>query len=153
MFMVYSGKCFYSGRNLELEEIHIDHILPKKEGGKDNIENYVLCCQELNLLKNDSYSIGFVKVVSEFNKLVYCNKVVSTYNELNFNTEILKEYIEINQYCQQNKIINKPSFVTRAKNKLTFIRKPKLGQSKNKLYFKKNELDTISRIGRWTRKH
>lgn len=145
IYIVHKGRCFYSGRDVSLDDMHIDHIQPRKLGGGNNINNYVLCCQELNLSKSASFSVDFLDVVTAFNKLVYVDKVVELYNELKFNNLHFKDYIEINEYCKKHKIIHKGRFIQRAKNKLKVIRQPVLNQTRNRMYFKADDLDVIKK--------
>ena len=52
IYEAYKGKCFYSGRPLTLENMRIDHVIPRSKGGPDNIYNYVLCEEEINGIKS-----------------------------------------------------------------------------------------------------
>ena len=49
----FSGKCFYTGRDLLFDDFHIDHFIPKSKGGEDSFNNYVLCCANINIAKSD----------------------------------------------------------------------------------------------------
>ncbi len=51
-------KCQYCGSDLkEIEEMgfpaHVDHIKPRRSGGKHNLENLLACCWKCNLGKRD----------------------------------------------------------------------------------------------------
>jgi len=52
IYEAFDGKCFYTGRQVPIEEMSIDHVLPKKKGGKDNIYNYVLTDKRTNFKKS-----------------------------------------------------------------------------------------------------
>ena len=55
-YMLYKrdgGKCAYCGKPLSREEATIDHIIPKKLGGKTNWENCVISCKKCNSRKDD----------------------------------------------------------------------------------------------------
>tara|TARA_R110002110_G_scaffold82712_3_gene215117 strand:+ start:4772 stop:5248 length:477 start_codon:yes stop_codon:yes gene_type:complete len=41
-------KCFYSGKEMTPEEATIEHLIPLSKGGKNNIDNLVLCLEEEN---------------------------------------------------------------------------------------------------------
>jgi len=41
-------KCFYSGKKMTQEEASIEHLIPLCKGGKNNIDNLVLCFEEEN---------------------------------------------------------------------------------------------------------
>lgn len=59
------NKCFYSGKEMTMEEATIEHLIPLSRGGKNNIDNLVLCFQEENtkmankpLIEKISYKIN-----------------------------------------------------------------------------------------------
>jgi len=43
--------CWYCGYDLTTNEIHIDHIHPRSEGGSDDIDNLALSCEFCNRAK------------------------------------------------------------------------------------------------------
>ena len=43
--------CFYCGKHLNDENFTIDHIIPVKQGGGDDLSNLVQCCKDCNTLK------------------------------------------------------------------------------------------------------
>jgi len=47
--------CQYCGRNVKKDKIKIccDHIIPRKKGGKDTIDNLTTACEDCNLGKRD----------------------------------------------------------------------------------------------------
>jgi hypothetical protein len=84
----FNGQCFYTGRNVSLSSMHIDHIQPVKYGGENCIANYVLSCAYINLKKNGKYNDDFVKITTELNKMVFANDVLSVYKNLFLNNKI-----------------------------------------------------------------
>ena len=44
--------CWYCGIDLTHRELNVDHILPKKKGGGDELLNLALTCKSCNLAKN-----------------------------------------------------------------------------------------------------
>lgn len=52
IFELTKGRCFYCGCELELENFHVDHFIPKASGGKDS-KNAVPACPECNLAKSN----------------------------------------------------------------------------------------------------
>lgn len=42
------NKCFYSGRDMTIENASIEHLIPLSKGGKNNLDNLVLCLKEEN---------------------------------------------------------------------------------------------------------
>jgi len=53
VYKAFSGRCFYSGVELNAE-FQVDHFIPKAKGGIDATDNLVLCRPDLNGLKNDT---------------------------------------------------------------------------------------------------
>jgi len=53
------GHCAYCGEIISPESMHVDHILPKKLGGKNHTDNLYPSCQRCNTVKGD-------KVLEEF---------------------------------------------------------------------------------------
>jgi 5-methylcytosine-specific restriction endonuclease McrA len=43
--------CFYCNTRLNFETATIDHLIPKSQGGSDNLDNLVLACHECNIGK------------------------------------------------------------------------------------------------------
>lgn len=67
----FRHKCFYCGKELTFDTATRDHLVPKTAGGKNKIENLVLCCYVCNQMKWDD---------------------VATEDEINRAFEIHKEY-------------------------------------------------------------
>lgn len=42
------NKCFYTGKEMTVEESSIEHLIPLSKGGKNNLDNLVLCLKEEN---------------------------------------------------------------------------------------------------------
>lgn len=42
------NKCFYTEKELSFEEASIEHLIPLSKGGKNNLDNLVLCLKEEN---------------------------------------------------------------------------------------------------------
>ena len=47
----FGAICWYCGLELD-DEIHIDHIIPKCQGGANTVENRALACKMCNFAKN-----------------------------------------------------------------------------------------------------
>ena len=52
LFYQFGGRCFYCGQKIQIENMHIDHMIPKSKGGS-NGDNLVASCAECNLVKGD----------------------------------------------------------------------------------------------------
>lgn len=55
------NKCFYSGKEMAIDEATIEHLIPLSRGGKNNIDNLVLCLREENLKMADRPLIEKIK--------------------------------------------------------------------------------------------
>lgn len=57
----YSGKCAICGKPLELDEMHIDLIIPKSKGGNKFFENMQCACASCTNMKHDLTQDEFFK--------------------------------------------------------------------------------------------
>jgi site-specific DNA-methyltransferase (adenine-specific) len=53
LYKEQKGKCNACGKDFELLNLEIDHIVPKSKGGGDYYENYQLLCGSCNRIKGD----------------------------------------------------------------------------------------------------
>lgn len=90
IYKAHNGKCFYTGEKLSNDYFEIDHIIPVKNGGQNNILNYVLCSSSLNRRKKDKYKNDVLEKFVLLNKLMFVDKVVFEYNKTSKETTILK---------------------------------------------------------------
>ena len=71
-FAKSSGKCFYCGCNLDFKKFHLDHFIPKSNGGS-GLDNYVAACPTCNMYKynlsieefRDKIATNWMKDISE----------------------------------------------------------------------------------------
>lgn len=77
IYEAYEGKCFYTGQPVAWGDMAIDHVIPKCEGGKDTIYNYVLTSRRLNSQKSARLDRDRVEAVLYIVRLVYARKVLS----------------------------------------------------------------------------
>lgn len=47
----YNGHCAYCGKPITIKDMQVDHILPKRNGGKDHIDNLNPSCRRCNHYK------------------------------------------------------------------------------------------------------
>ena len=47
----YNGHCAYCGKTIALKDMQVDHILPKRNGGTDDIDNLNPSCRLCNHYK------------------------------------------------------------------------------------------------------
>ncbi|MCL2745466.1 MAG: HNH endonuclease [Planctomycetaceae bacterium] len=53
LYKEQNGKCNACGREFEIRDFDIDHIIPSTKGGGDYYENYQLLCSSCNKIKGD----------------------------------------------------------------------------------------------------
>jgi len=83
IFSVFGGRCFYSGRDLNKDNFHIDHIVPKNKGGEDSVFNYVPCDSQINISKSNKYKSEDVVGVLYLIKTVYAQRVINRIKQIN----------------------------------------------------------------------
>lgn len=65
--------CYLTGRNIDINKTssyHFDHIIPRKQGGDNSLENLGIACRDANMAKSDltvDEFINLCKEVLEFN--------------------------------------------------------------------------------------
>lgn len=63
VFNLTKGKCFYCGCDLDINNYHIDHFIPKVKGGKCG-KNNVPSCIDCNIMKSNL-------TIEEFREIIY----------------------------------------------------------------------------------
>lgn len=58
-------KCFYTDIELTLETATIEHLIPLSKGGKNNLDNLVLCTEESNQMMADKPLVEKIKIRDE----------------------------------------------------------------------------------------
>ncbi|MDR0327641.1 MAG: HNH endonuclease [Planctomycetaceae bacterium] len=53
LYKKQNGKCNTCGKDFDLQNLEIDHIVPKSKGGGDYYDNYQLLCANCNRIKGD----------------------------------------------------------------------------------------------------
>jgi 5-methylcytosine-specific restriction endonuclease McrA len=51
IYKKYDGHCAYCGKPIDITEMQVDHIEPKRKGGQDSIDNYNPSCRRCNHYK------------------------------------------------------------------------------------------------------
>jgi len=60
-----AGICWYCGKVMNpFEEFSVDHFIPKKRGGTDDLENLVPACRGCNSMKRDRSLEEFRRICS-----------------------------------------------------------------------------------------
>lgn len=74
VFTNSSGNCAYCGNPISMDDMHIDHIKPKKHGGNNDLVNLNASCATCNTAKGDrdldDYRLHMMIKKSEFNGVI-----------------------------------------------------------------------------------
>lgn len=78
VYNMCNGECFYCHKNIGEHEKRkdrweVDHYIARKEGGRDEIENYVVACHTCNRSKGKKITYVFCK---EHNHYPKCRRIV-----------------------------------------------------------------------------
>ena len=65
IYAKYNRHCAYCGKEIFLTDMQVDHIIPKRNGGTDNICNLNPSCRRCNHYKRASNIETFRKMISE----------------------------------------------------------------------------------------
>lgn len=48
----YDGRCVYCGTKIDIKNMQVDHIVPLRKGGKDDLDNMICACRSCNHYKS-----------------------------------------------------------------------------------------------------
>ena len=101
VYKKYNGRCAYCGKKLMLGEMQVDHIIPKRLGGADSIENYNPSCRTCNHYKRatglETWRTVFLGGLIERIKKIYIVRVAEHYGMITFHEWDKKFYFESEQ--------------------------------------------------------
>ena len=92
------GKCIYCGCDLEFNNFHIEHVVPKSKlkSNKNNINNLFPACIDCNLIKGNLDVEEFRKKIE--NLMYYDTRCRIIKKYYNVEQKKIKFYFEGNQY-------------------------------------------------------
>lgn len=67
----YDGRCAYCGEKLEYEDMQVDHLIPLRLGGADDMSNYMPSCRTCNHYKRGNSLEGFRKMIETIPDKLY----------------------------------------------------------------------------------
>ena len=151
LYSAHDGKCFYTGRLVAFEDMHIDHIIPKAKGGKNCIANYVLTCGAINIRKSAKHSDKFAAMAAELNQLLYVEKVIDEYKNLLINKDVLDGMVSITSFLKAvgyGKHAKKTSFTQFALRNIASVKTGRVLSDgtvtkRPRFYFGKEELQRL----------
>jgi hypothetical protein len=82
IYDAFNGIDIYTGLPVDIEDMHIDHIIPSSKGGPDNIFNYVLTSSGPNLKKSDKFDPQAIIPMLFFVRTSYAPKVLQKFKNL-----------------------------------------------------------------------
>ena len=59
----YSGHCAYCGKEIEIKDMQVDHMIPLWIGGADEMSNYMPSCRQCNHYKRGNSLEGFREMI------------------------------------------------------------------------------------------
>lgn len=66
-----NGHCAYCGREIAYKDMQVDHVIPRYNGGKDDVENLLPSCRMCNFRKG-TLSIEHFRKEIEYQAEVVC---------------------------------------------------------------------------------
>lgn len=64
----YDGHCAYCGKKIDYKDMQVDHKIPLRLGGADDMSNYMPACRSCNHYKRGNSLEGFRKLVEDIPK-------------------------------------------------------------------------------------
>jgi 5-methylcytosine-specific restriction endonuclease McrA len=98
VYAKYNGRCAYCGHKITLSEMQVDHIIPKRSGGTDSLDNYNPACRTCNHYKRatrlETWRTVFLGELISRIKKIYIVKVAERYGMITFHEWDKKFYFE-----------------------------------------------------------
>lgn len=76
VYKKYGKRCAYCGKPIEYKDMQVDHMYPKRSGGKDDIDNLNPSCRTCNHYKRAFTVEGFRKLMSTLHERIEANYIV-----------------------------------------------------------------------------
>lgn len=98
VFNKYGGRCAYCGREMEIKEMQVDHMIPLRAGGADEMCNYMPACRRCNHYKRGSSLEVFREMVEKIPQKLwrdsYIFRVGVDYGFFESNEKVVVFYFE-----------------------------------------------------------
>lgn len=102
----YHGRCAYCGREIAYKDMQVDHFIPQRNGGTDDIENLMPSCRTCNHYKRAESLESFRNMIStipaKLGEREYIYKVGMAYGFWDAEPKEIKFFFErLDTYCDQ----------------------------------------------------
>ena len=98
VYQKYHGRCAYCGRKIGYSDMQVDHFIPQRSGGDDDLENLMPACRMCNHYKRAHSLETFREYIQEIpRKLMernYIYKVGVAYGNVVENEKPIRFYFE-----------------------------------------------------------
>ena len=98
IYQKYNGHCAYCGREIAFRDMQVDHLIPKANGGTDDMDNLMPSCRSCNHYKRAETLESFRRMIEtipvKLGKREYIFKVGMTYGFWNDKKRKVKFYFE-----------------------------------------------------------
>lgn len=98
VYAKYDGHCAYCGKKIEYKDMQVEHIVPQRVGGINDIENLLPTCRLCNHYKRgndlDSFRNWLLGNIIERIRKIYIVKVAERYGMITFNEWNKQFYFE-----------------------------------------------------------
>lgn len=70
-----NGCCIYCGKPVSLQEMEVEHIIPKAQGGADALTNVICSCPQCNAAKKDMTLMEYAESLSPRKRKTLFNRI------------------------------------------------------------------------------
>lgn len=91
VYLAYKGKCFFTGRSVNRDEMVIDHLYPVSKGGIDSFNNYILTFRDLNTGKSNKIDSDRIHRMQSVVETVYAPRATKIFEKLKKDKNLKRE--------------------------------------------------------------
>lgn len=98
IYELFEGRCAYCGKEIGISEMQVDHIIPLRNGGADDISNMYPACRPCNKYKStytvEKFREQLGKLPGRFRRDVSTFKLAETFGLVTVNQKEIEFYFE-----------------------------------------------------------
>ena len=102
LIKAHKYKCFYTNRDITIQNMDIDHIIPVSKGGLDVIENLVPCHYSINRKKSNKFNDSLHERMIFINKTCFVYKFNDLYD---YKFIVNNKIIKFNKKCLSSEFL------------------------------------------------